>query len=101
MKMVMVCVRDAKAEIFMRPWFVNTTGQAIRTFSDEVNRSDKENTLFNHPSDFALYEVATFNDNDGSIQALNIPRLLIQATQVHTGFQEQDNYALPKNITAV
>lgn len=96
MRMVMVCVRDAKAEIYMRPWFVQTAGAAIRTFSDEVNREDKENALYNHPGDFALYEVGLFDDQEGKVYSYDIPKLLIQADQIR-----MKPYALPKNITAV
>lgn len=82
MRLVMVCVRDAKAEVFMRPWFANTAGMAIRAFTDEVNRDDKDNQLFKHPGDFALYEVGLFDDNEGKVYSYDVPKILISADQI-------------------
>lgn len=95
MRMVIVSVRDAKADLYMRPWFVQTAGVAIRSFSDEVNREDKENHLYNHPSDFALYEIGLFDDADGKIYPYDVPKLLINADAIR-----MKPHALPKNITA-
>lgn len=81
MRMVMCSVRDAKAEMFMRPFFVQSTGVAVRSFTDEVNREDKDNQMFNHASDFALYEIGLFDDSDGKVYPYDIPKLLIQADQ--------------------
>lgn len=82
MRMVMVCIRDAKADIFGRPFFTQSAGVAIRSFSDEVSREDKDNTMYNHPEDYALYEVGLFDDQDGKIYPYDIPKLLIQADQI-------------------
>lgn len=82
MRMLIVCVRDAKAELFNRPFYVHQEGQAIRAFSDEVNRQENENQLYNHPGDFALYSIGYFDDNEGKLFALDIPKLLIQGDQV-------------------
>lgn len=84
MRQVIVSVRDAKSETYMRPWFVTTAGAAIRAFSDEVNRNEKENTLNQHPEDFALYEIGLFDDNEGKIYHYDVPKLLIHADQVKT-----------------
>ena len=52
---VIVSVRDTAAEAFGRPMYLQSLGVAIRSFTDEVNREDKDNQLFNHPDDFDLY----------------------------------------------
>jgi len=49
---LVVAVRDSATGIFMQPWFVVARGQAIRAFSDEVNRKPAENDLAKHPEDF-------------------------------------------------
>lgn len=82
MRMVICSVRDAKMESYARPWFVQTTGVAIRSFTDEVNREEKENPLNTHPEDYALYEIGLFDDADGKIYPYDVPKLLVQADQV-------------------
>ncbi|WNK14205.1 MAG: nonstructural protein [Microvirus sp.] len=79
---LIVAVRDVKVGAFGRPMFVASSGSAIRSFSDEVNRKHEENMLYNHPSDFALYELGKYEDNDGIITPSKLPTLLIQADQV-------------------
>lgn len=85
MIMIIVAVRDAKAEAFTRPWYAQKAGSAIRVFSDEVNRKDPDNPMYNHPADYALYEIGSFDDNNGQITPLDVPKLLIQADQVTNG----------------
>lgn len=97
MRMVIVSVRDAKADVYMRPWFVQSSGVAIRAFSDEVNRDEKENQLYNHPGDFALYEIGLFDDADGKIYPYDVPKLLIQADSIRL----KPRRILPEGVTAV
>lgn len=82
MRKVICAVRDAKAEVFGRPIFVNTVGEAVRIFTDEVNRTSSDNVYANHPEDFALYELGTFDDNSGLINALPIVKIIVQADQL-------------------
>lgn len=82
MKQVIVSVRDSKSDAFGRPFFVASAGVAIRSFDDEVNRKDPENMMFNHPGDFALYEIGSYDDSVGLIECHAQPKLLIQADQV-------------------
>jgi len=59
-------VRDRAANIFMRPFTVNHLGQAIRAFADELNQ--KENvTMYQHPDDFDLYHIGTYDDETGKV----------------------------------
>lgn len=81
MIMYMCAVRDQKADVYGRPFFVQTEGVAIRNFSDEVLKDDENNPLNKHPEDFSLYTVGTYNDADGSLMGMNAPKLLIMATQ--------------------
>jgi hypothetical protein len=54
----------------------------IRSFSDEINRSDAENQLYNHPDDFDLYEFGEFDDNSGIFTLHELPKLLSLGKQV-------------------
>lgn len=84
MKLVLCSVKDRAADAFGRPMFVPSTGVAIRSFSDEVNRNDTDNQLFNHPDDFDLYELGEFDDNTGLFSLHEQPKLLTLGKQVKT-----------------
>ncbi len=77
MKQVVVSVKDRAADAFGRPAFVPSTGVAIRSFSDEINRDHPENQMFSHPDDFDLYELAMYDDSTGIVEMLDTPKLLM------------------------
>lgn len=60
-----VSIFDSAADVYSRPVFVASLAQAVRSFSDEVNRVGPDNELNRHPQDFQLFHVATFDDNKG------------------------------------
>jgi hypothetical protein len=68
--------------MFGRPFFVVATGQAMRSFRDEVMRKTEGNDIANHPSDFALYHLADFDDAVGQVMAENAPILLVRGKDV-------------------
>ncbi len=82
MKLVLCTVKDRAADAFGRPMFVRSIGEAIRSFSDEVNRKDADNQLYNHPDDFDLYELGEFDDNTGLFSLHEQPKLLSLGKQV-------------------
>jgi hypothetical protein len=82
MKLVLCSVKDRAADAYGRPMFVPSVGVAIRSFSDEINRQDAENQLFNHPDDFDLYELGEFDDNSGQFALHEQPKLLTLGKQV-------------------
>lgn len=84
MRMVIVAIRDVKADNYARPWFVQTVAVAMRSFADEVNREDKENQLNTHSEDFQLWEIGIYDDNDGKIYGKETPKLIASGDQVKT-----------------
>jgi len=58
-------IRDRATDQFGNPMFMVSLGQAIRTFSDEVNRADKDNQLNAHSDDFDLYKFGTYTTDTG------------------------------------
>jgi len=82
MKLTLCTVKDRAADAFARPMFVPSTGIAIRSFSDEINRQDVENQMYNHSDDFDLYELGTFDDNNGTFALHEQPKLLTLGKQV-------------------
>ena len=82
MKLILCSVKDRASDAYGRPMFVPSSGVAIRSFSDEVNRSEPDNQLFNHPDDFDLYEFGEFDDNTGLFNLYDQPKLLTLGKQV-------------------
>lgn len=60
MKTCIYSVFDSKAAVYGTPFFMPNDGMAIRAFSDLVN--DSKSTLWNHPEDFSLFRVGSFDD---------------------------------------
>lgn len=74
-------VRDLKAEVFARPFFVGRAGEAMRSFQDEVIQGDVSQSLIaKHPSDFELWELGTFDDETGIFTANGSGRLLARGS---------------------
>ena len=58
-----VSVYDSAAGAYNRPFYVPSTGLAVRSFRDEVNRKAEDNTMYNHPGDYTLELLGTFDDS--------------------------------------
>ena len=76
MKLIVCSIYDTKAKAYLRPFFVNATGQAIRSFSDIAN--DKEHDVGRHPEDYTLYRLGQFDDQNGELMP-EAPESLAQA----------------------
>lgn len=85
MKHCVCAVWDEKLQSFMRPYYAPKIGGAVRAFSDEVNRAGSE--MGQHPEDYTLFELGTWNDEDGTFKAVDnvIPRRVVSAVEVQKG----------------
>lgn len=79
MKLIVCVVRDAAADVYGRPFFAVATGEAIRSFTDEVNRNAADNIMAKHPQDFELFELGHYNDEDATLD-VGVPRSLIRGS---------------------
>lgn len=82
MNTVILSVFDSAVNGFGRPLFVPHTGAGIRSFTDEVNRFDPNNTMNAHPEDFVLFHLGEFDDSDASFKLLDKPRMLVRGSEV-------------------
>lgn len=82
MKMQVCALYDAASGVYAKPIFTQSTGVAIRSFTDEVNRKHEENAIFNHPEDFALYHLGSYEDTSGEFKCLEKPLRLVTANEV-------------------
>lgn len=64
-------VRDSATSQFGTPMFLISDGQAVRSFSDEVNRKDAQNQLYTHPDDFELFGLGQYDVASGEFKTVN------------------------------
>lgn len=64
-------VYDSKVEAYVKPFFLRSRGEAIRTFTDAVNDPKCEFCL--HPGDYTLFELGDFHQGSGSFALHSTP----------------------------
>ena len=79
MKTKMFTVYDVKANAYLPPFHMQSVGEAHRSFEDTCNTPDHP---FNkHPTDYTLFEVGTFDDNNCKIEMLETPHPIALAIE--------------------
>lgn len=63
MEMQVFAVFDKKSELYNLPFFMQTTGEALRAFMDLAR--DEKTVLYRHPEDFRLSRLGTFDNKAG------------------------------------
>ena len=77
MRYKIVAIRDRALDAFGQPAFVASTGQAIRSFGDEINNKREGNALSQHPEDFDLYFLGIYVDEDGSFECVRPQQIAV------------------------
>ncbi len=62
MLMRIFTVYDCKAEAYLPPFYNQSRGSALRSFSDTVN--DQNSLIAKHSADFTLFELGAWDDQD-------------------------------------
>lgn len=65
MKKMLMSVFDSQMRSFVNPFFIPTVPAAVRSFTDEVNRADANNMMYQHPEDFSLWKLGELDDETG------------------------------------
>ena len=65
MRMNVYTIFDVASGAYLRPWFVQADGQALRAFSDLC--TDATHEIGKHPEDYSLFRIGTFDDNKGQL----------------------------------
>lgn len=60
-------VKDSKAESCLPPFTMRSDGEAVRAFGDTVCKGGTP--LSEHPEDYFLYRIGSYNLNTGVIEA--------------------------------
>lgn len=69
MLLLVFSVFDSKAEAYLRPFFAETKGLAIRSFRDAAN--DASSDMCKHAEDYTLYRVGFFSQSSGVLEPCN------------------------------
>lgn len=70
---------DHKSEIFNKPFFAHTHGDAERQFTRIAN--DSQSTIYQFPEDYVLFHIGEYDDNSGRFISKE-PEPIIKAIQV-------------------
>jgi len=79
-------VRDNVACYFNNMWVAHNEDHAKRQMADALAQ-DQNNAMSQHPEDFHLYQMGTYNDNDGTVNTVDCPRRIIVLSDLLKGTQ--------------
>lgn len=64
-----IAIYDSAVNTFSRPQAYRTTGEAIRDMQNVLAADDKNNNLCTHTEHFSLWDLGTYNDQDGTFNS--------------------------------
>lgn len=73
LKLGAFAVFDVKAEAYLRPFFAETKGLAVRSFADAVN--DAQSAMHKHCEDYTLFHVGWFDVVKGELRGIAVESL--------------------------
>lgn len=80
MKLLAFSVYDAKAEAYLRPYFAETKGLAMRAFRDAVNNPEHE--MHRHAEDYTLFVTGEFDQATGMFTGYLAPVAMCTAITI-------------------
>lgn len=66
-------VRDRAVDAFGQPFFCKHQNEAVRSFTDEVNREGS--VFYAHPDDYDLYSIGTYDDATAAVVSTGVGML--------------------------
>ena len=81
-KQPIFAVRDVKSDAFGQPFVSKHVGLAVRGLTDAVNDPQKQSDIARHPEDFSLYEIGQYDDQTGTIESYDVPKLVASASSL-------------------
>ena len=83
--LVFYAIYDSAVGAYMRPYVMQSDGQALRTFIDEVAREDSE--IGKHPEDYSLFRLGSFDVEKGTLHPQD-PKCLARAHELAAGQED-------------
>lgn len=77
MKLSIVVMKDTAVQAFMAPQAVQHRNAMVRAVGDAMKNTENKADYVKHPEDFELYEVGTFDDQTGKLEAKE-PELIVR-----------------------
>lgn len=65
MKLNVYTIFDSASGMYMRPFFMQSDGQAMRSFKDIASDADHE--IGKHPEDYSLHRIGVYDDNNAKL----------------------------------
>jgi len=73
-------ILDVKAAAYGLPFFLDTVGIALRSFSDVC--ADQRSVISKHPQDYSMYHIGTFDPCSSQLTSLPQPVFVCSALQM-------------------
>jgi len=89
MKYLVCAVYDRVAQVHGIPNYVLSKGGTVRAFADQINSPNKDNQLYQHPDDFDMYYLGTFDDEDAKHTMLDKPELLARGAHLKIAAKQE------------
>jgi len=65
MRLNVYTIYDQAAGAYLRPFFMQSDGQAMRTFTDIA--TDADHDIGRHPKDYSLFRIGSWDDNTAKL----------------------------------
>jgi len=65
-------VYDVKVEAYLQPFYCQSKGEAVRSFTEAAN--DSASNIGKYPADFTLFEIGSFDTSDCSFSLHSSPQ---------------------------
>lgn len=73
MKRIVFAVRDIVSNLYAQPFCDVNNGSAIRGFREVIQRGDGTSQIGQHPEDYELFVLGSFDDESARFELLEIP----------------------------
>lgn len=80
MNLKVYTVYDCKVEAYMRPFLLQTKGEALRSWMHVVN--DPKTQFNKNPEDFTLFEIGEYDDHTAKLTSHATPVSIATALEV-------------------
>lgn len=88
-------VYDSAVNAYMRPFTMQSDGQALRGFTDESVNA--ESPVAQHPEDYALFRIGTYDERTGMIEAIE-PKCIGRAHELAAATRARATLAAAKEF---
>lgn len=93
-------VYDSKADYYSKPVVEINAGVALRSFADAARGGNGENAISQHPEDYTLFELGTWDQDKGEIK-MHVAKKSLGVALEYAESHEPDHKMNPAALKAV